>query len=563
MQQPKEIYHFDISLSVLNHLGRNLYRNFITVLGEAISNSWDANAQNVWIDIDQESSVMVIKDDGDGMNESDFQGKFLKIGYSKRKDPSNNLLERKRPFIGRKGIGKLALLSCAKTVEIISKTSQTEYTGGTIDNSGLDRAIDDDESSAKYPLGSVDMSHFRTYASEHDKGTIIYFSELNEGISNTLDYLRKAVALYFRFSLIDPTFNIFINSEKITVNNIQSLADNTQFLWTLNDISVDKKNDPFLEKLKVKAIKQAGLSARLDISGFIASVNKPKDLKIFGTDGEKIGVDLFVNGRLREKDILSHMQSAQVPQSYMYGQIHFDILDEGDSDRFTSSREGVKADDDLFKGLLKYLKGTMATIYSQWDSWRLDVNQDGDDENTAHKSKKDRASSKLFSEIVSEYIGTGEAETDDLVKKWARELSNDAEFNFGSYGECFVSENIIRKYIGHKAVATTDEANREISKYKNMESQNKTSGHINIELRRDNNELSYLAMKDLANLVDKNNEANNLAETSKQYRPVRDALMHTAVLSEEAKRKLSTVYDEIKARIKVLLSRPDTPKTDG
>jgi hypothetical protein len=96
-----------------------------------------------------------------------------------------------------------------------------------------------------------------------------------------------------------------------------------------------------------------------------------------------------------------------------------------------------------------------------------------------------------------------------------------------------------------------------------MESQNKTSGHINIELRRDNNELSYLAMKDLANLVDKNNEANNLAETSKQYRPVRDALMHTAVLSEEAKRKLSTVYDEIKARIKVLLSRPDTPKTDG
>lgn len=32
-------FQFDISLSVLNHLGRNLYRNFITVLGEAISNA--------------------------------------------------------------------------------------------------------------------------------------------------------------------------------------------------------------------------------------------------------------------------------------------------------------------------------------------------------------------------------------------------------------------------------------------------------------------------------------------------------------------------------------------
>lgn len=32
-------YRFDISLSVLNHLGRNLYHSFITVIGEAISNA--------------------------------------------------------------------------------------------------------------------------------------------------------------------------------------------------------------------------------------------------------------------------------------------------------------------------------------------------------------------------------------------------------------------------------------------------------------------------------------------------------------------------------------------
>lgn len=30
-------FNFNISLSVLNHLGRNLYRNFLTVLGEAVS----------------------------------------------------------------------------------------------------------------------------------------------------------------------------------------------------------------------------------------------------------------------------------------------------------------------------------------------------------------------------------------------------------------------------------------------------------------------------------------------------------------------------------------------
>jgi len=562
MQEPNQQYHFDISLSVLNHLGRNLYRNFITVLGEAISNSWDANAENVWIEIDREASVMIIKDDGDGMTEADFQGKFLKIGYSKRKDSTNNLLERQRPFIGRKGIGKLALLSCAKTVEVISRTSSTEYTGGAIDNSGLDQAIEEDESSANYPLAQVDMSHFSSYTEGHEKGTIIYFSQLNEGIANTIDYLRKAVALYFRFSLIDPNFSIYINGERITIEHVQDLIDNTQFLWTLNDTIVGNTfNDPFIDKLKVKAIRKTDLMARIDISGFIASAVKPKDLKIFGTDGEKIGVDLFVNGRLREKDILSHMQSAQVPQSYMYGQIHFDLLDEGDADRFTSSREGVKADDNLFKDLLDYLKQTMAGVYSQWDKWRLELNQEGDDENTAHKSKKDRASSKLFNEIVGEYQSSDEPEVEDLVKRWAKELAKDAEFNFGSYGECFVSENIIRKYIGHKSIAVVSEAQTAIDKFKLQESENKTKGGINIEMRRDNNELSYLDMKGLANLVDKNNDINNLPATSKQYKPMRDALMHTAVLSDEAKRKLTTVYDEIRARVRVLLGRVNEEDT--
>ena len=61
-------FNFNISLSVLNHLGRNLYRNFITVIGEAISNSWDADASTVWIEIDRENRFMSIVDDGVGIH---------------------------------------------------------------------------------------------------------------------------------------------------------------------------------------------------------------------------------------------------------------------------------------------------------------------------------------------------------------------------------------------------------------------------------------------------------------------------------------------------------------
>jgi HSP90 family molecular chaperone len=122
-------FTFEISLSVLNHLGRNLYRSFATVLGEAISNSWDADAKNVWIVIDREKGTLIVKDDGVGMNDDDLQNKFLKIGYPKRKDGTVES-KKGRPFIGRKGIGKLALLSCAEKVSIISKKKAQHTSGG-------------------------------------------------------------------------------------------------------------------------------------------------------------------------------------------------------------------------------------------------------------------------------------------------------------------------------------------------------------------------------------------------------------------------------------------------
>ncbi len=51
-----EPFKFAISLSVLDHLGRHLYRSFATVLGEAISNAWDADARNVWIYLDPDKN---------------------------------------------------------------------------------------------------------------------------------------------------------------------------------------------------------------------------------------------------------------------------------------------------------------------------------------------------------------------------------------------------------------------------------------------------------------------------------------------------------------------------
>ena len=184
----RERYNFNISLSVLNHLGRNLYRNVITVLGEAISNSWDADANNVWITIDRDTKCMSVLDDGHGMTDDDFQEKFLKIGYSKRKGGKSSSAAG-RPFIGRKGIGKLALLSCAQRVHIATRAINAQVVGGVIDNSGLDKAIKDDLNSQDYELELLEADDVQQVEAL-ESGTYLKFESISDGIINTVDYLR-------------------------------------------------------------------------------------------------------------------------------------------------------------------------------------------------------------------------------------------------------------------------------------------------------------------------------------------------------------------------------------
>ena len=543
-------FTFEISLSVLNHLGRNLYRSFITVLGEAISNSWDADAENIWIYIDKDQNTLVIKDDGNGMTKTDFQNKFLKIGYSKRKSGNKSLLKG-RPFIGRKGIGKLALLSCAEKITILSKTISSEYIGGVIDNTGLTEAIQNDQTPDQYHLQEPSPQKLQKYSKDHTNGTILLFEGLNSGLRNRIDYLKKLIALYFRFSLLDDSFSIFVNNDEITLENLSDLADSTQLLWILNDIDDPYVQDYLINNNNLKSIIKKRVN--INITGFIASVIKPSKLKIRGTEN-KATVDLFVNGRLREKDLLRHIPTTRVVESYLYGQIHYNDLDE-EIDRFTSSREGIIAEDPKFKELLGELKPLIYELMDEWDKIRIDIREDGDPQNK-RLTKKERKARELFNETVKDYEPPKGSSTQDKVNEWVSRLQYDAQFNFSSYADCFISENLIRFFIQDKPVPLSKEATDQIQGYKNKEERNKNKGNISIDIRQIPDELSYLSMDGLANLVDKGNSSKDacLSRDANEYKPIRDAMAHTALLTELAKQRLTLIFENIQARIKTLLS---------
>lgn len=296
----------------------------------------------------------------------------------------------------------------------------------------------------------------------------------------------------------------------------------------------------------------------------LASVEKPRDLNILGT-GEKVGVDLFVNGRLRERDILKHVQSARVPESYLYGQIHYNDLDGDEIDRFTSSREGIVSDDTLFLELLESIKSVIKSIIDQWDEWRIEIKQDGDDDNPRF-SQKVRASKKLYNETASEYKPSlpNNSEPAARVQKWIDELEEDATFNLQSYTECFVSENLVRKLIKHKSIALDESSGikkgalYEIRRWRNRETEDKRNGNIAIDIRSENDDLFYLDLAHLAALADPPRSGDGypdyLANDEKAFTPIRNAVMHTSRLTQDAKDRLRAVYVNIKEKIKKLLS---------
>ena len=215
-------HKFLISMTVLDHLGRQLYRNFITVIGEGISNAWDSDAKNVWIELDRSTQTLSILDDGHGMSSEDLDDKFLKIGYTKR---------------GRKGTerrsasGRPYILSCADTISIASKTTTTEPTGCLISNIELDQAITNDLTTEEVTLGDAIPQAYELLGKlTSNSGTALILNGMRTANSGD-EFLRSSIAQGFRFSLIDPEFHIYYNNAEITVQDLGKLISKTQFAW--------------------------------------------------------------------------------------------------------------------------------------------------------------------------------------------------------------------------------------------------------------------------------------------------------------------------------------------
>ena len=109
----------------IKHLGVRMYSTLPPALAEIISNSYDADANNVTITLTEEGGKpkeIKVVDDGKGLSLEEINNKFLVIGRNRRNDEGDQPSAKyKRLPTGKKGLGKLALFGLAKTITILTK----------------------------------------------------------------------------------------------------------------------------------------------------------------------------------------------------------------------------------------------------------------------------------------------------------------------------------------------------------------------------------------------------------------------------------------------------------
>lgn len=122
------IQKFRVSSALKDIIGRDLITNDAVAVFELVKNSFDAHANNVNIEFDEDSITIV--DDGKGMSREDIVSKWLFVAYSAKKTGEEDVelprdyrdqISQRRGFAGNKGIGRFSCDRLGTKLELYTR----------------------------------------------------------------------------------------------------------------------------------------------------------------------------------------------------------------------------------------------------------------------------------------------------------------------------------------------------------------------------------------------------------------------------------------------------------
>ena len=183
-----EQMQFKVSSALKDLVGKDLITNDNVAIFELVKNSYDAYATKV--EIRFSDNEIIIADNGKGMSFDDLKNKWLFLGYSAKKDGTedadNEVKQKsyrdkiKRHYAGAKGIGRF---SCDRLGKHLSLTTKSEDSQ-TIETIIVDWT--DFEVDQKKEFAQIDVEHISQekvtpiFPLNSETGTILKISDLND-----------------------------------------------------------------------------------------------------------------------------------------------------------------------------------------------------------------------------------------------------------------------------------------------------------------------------------------------------------------------------------------------
>jgi len=308
MGSNKQKAKFSFSPRILDHLGISAYNSVQKCLAELVANSYDADAKKVSIeipDVIDENALIVIEDDGSGMDATQLKEKFLHIGRDRREGGDRSAGG--RLIIGSKGIGKLAGFGIASRIKLSTRKDGKQFTI-TIDKSDLEDISE--LSTHEFDITTVDT--------KKENGTVIELLQLHSGLQLPAeDVVRRHI------HRVMPAAKDFT----ITVNGVECTAEDVH--GERSDFSQD-----------IEGVGQ--------VTGFYVIANKRQN---------NPGLAVRVRGRIVQEPSLFGLDTRThgfFTAEKVVGEINAEFLDpEGQSgerhDLIKTSRDGFLEDSELVK----------------------------------------------------------------------------------------------------------------------------------------------------------------------------------------------------------------------
>lgn len=328
----------------IQHLGVSLYSQLPSVLSELVSNSWDADAENVTILFNNHDGKEIIySDDGHGMTFEELNDKYLVIGRNRREETS--LSPKGRKPIGKKGLGKLSVFGICDLVTVISVKNKLKNSF----TMNLKEILS--SSSGKY----TPIINTKNQPTEEPNSTKIILKSIRR--KTGFDTLNIAISLAKKFTIFDQ---LNVTLEDVNLKVKKPLISEDGKLVVTNELKFQGLNEEFSWEFPENGLTNHKYENKNLITGKIITTKTPINSQ------DMRGIYLTSRGKIVNQAEFYGARDNDQFHTYITGYLAIDFIDDEDEDLISTDRHSLNWENDLTKELKEYLQEVIKKLNGEW-----------------------------------------------------------------------------------------------------------------------------------------------------------------------------------------------------